>query len=128
MAQNFNIANFLHNLEQNQPKSRDSKPKSDVKIEKVYLSHPDWQGKYQILPMVSAENGLPMAFLQRVREIKLPRKVTLNDGKEIESVNWIKILPPEAYTMQSADGQTVSSLTSADEDLLRQEKSSFDIL
>ena len=108
MAQNFNIANFLHNLEQNQPKSRDSKPKSDVKIEKVYLSHPDWQGKYQILPMVSAENGLPMAFLQRVREIKLPRKVTLNDGKEIERVNWIKILPPEAYTMQSADGQTVS--------------------
>lgn len=128
MAQNFNIANFLHNLEQNQPKSRDSKPKSDVKIEKVYLSHPDWQGKYQILPMVSAENGLPMAFLQRVREIKLPRKVTLNDGKEIESVNWIKILPPEAYTMQSADGQTVSSLTSADEDLLRQVQSSFDIL
>ena len=128
MAQNFNIANFLHNLEQNQPKSRDSKPKSDVKIEKVYLSHPDWQGKYQILPMVSAENGLPMAFLQRVREIKLPRKVTLSDGKEIESVNWIKILPPEAYTMQSADGQTVSSLTSADEDLLRQVQSSFDIL
>ena len=53
MAQNFNIANFLHNLEQTQPKSRASKPKSDVKIEKVYLSHPDWQGKYQILPMVS---------------------------------------------------------------------------
>ena len=54
--------------------------------------------------------------------------MTLSDGKEIESVNWIKILPPEAYTMQSADGQTVSSLTSADEDLLRQVQSSFDLL
>ena len=128
MAQNFNIANFLHNLEMNQPKSRDSKPKSDVKIEKVYLSHPDWQGKYQILPMVSAKTGLPMEILQRVREIKLPHKFTLSDGKEVESLNWIKILPVEAYTMQSADGQIVSSLTSADEDLLRQVQSSFDIL
>lgn len=126
--QNFNIANFLQNLEKNQPKSREFKPKSDVKIEKVYLSHPDWQGKYQILPMVSAENGLPMAFLQRVREIKLPRKVTLQNGEERENSNWIKILPVEAYTMQSADGQTVSSLTSADEDLLRQVQNSFDML
>lgn len=126
--QNFNIANFLQNLEKNQPKSREFKPKSDVKIEKVYLSHPDWQGKYQILPMVSAENGLPMAFLQRVREIKLPRKVTLQNGEERENSSWIKILPVEAYTMQSADGQTVSSLTSADEDLLRQVQNSFDML
>lgn len=126
--QNFNIANFLQNLEQNQPKSPDAKPKSDVKIEKVYLSHPDWQGKYQILPMVSTETGLPMAFLKRVREIKLPRKVVLSNGEEKESTNWIKILPVEAYTMQSADGRTVSSLTSADEDLLRQVQSSFDIL
>lgn len=126
--QNFNIANFLQNLEKNQPKNREFKPKSDVKIEKVYLSHPDWQGKYQILPMVSAENGLPMAFLQRVREIKLPRKVTLQNGEERENSSWIKILPVEAYTMQSADGQTVSSLTSADEDLLRQVQNSFDML
>ena len=126
--QNFNIANFLQNLEQNQPKSRDSKPKSDVKIEKVYLSHPDWQGKYQILPMVSAETGLPLAFLQRVREIKLPRTITLQNGEEKESTVWIKILPIEAYTMQSADGRTVSSLTSADEELLRQVHNSFDIL
>lgn len=127
MAQNFNITNFLHNLELNQPKSRDQQ-KSDVKIEKVYLSHPDWQGKYQILPMVSSKSGLPIEFIQRVREIKLPKKITLSDGKEVESVNWIKILPVEAYTMQSADGQLVSSLTSADEDLLRQVQSSFDML
>lgn len=127
MAQNFNIANFLQNLEQNQPKSRNFKAKPDVKIEKIYLSHPDWQGKYQILPMVSEETGLPMAFLQRVREIKLSRKLIF-DGKEVETVNWIKIPPVEAYTMQSADGQTVSSLTSADEDLLRQVQSSFDVL
>ena len=127
MAQNFNIANFLQNLELNQPKSRDQQ-KSDVKIEKIYLSHPDWQGKYQILPMVSSKSGLPIEFIKRVREIKLPRKITMSDGKEVESVNWIKILPVEAYTMQSADGQLVSSLTSADEDLLRQVQSSFDIL
>lgn len=126
--QNFNIANFLQNLEQNQPKNPNQKPKTDVKIEKVYLSHPDWQGKYQIFPMVSTETGLPMAFLKFVREIKLPRKVVLSNGEEKESVNWIKILPVEAYTMQSADGRTVSSLTSADEDLLRQVQSSFDIL
>ena len=127
--QNFNIANFLQNLEQNQPKTRNFNPQTNVKIEKVYLSHPDWQGKYQILPMVSAENGLPLAFLQRVREIKLPNpNPSRRDGDIKDLYRWIKILPAEAYTMQSADGQIVSSLTSADEDLLRQVQSSFDIL
>ena len=120
MAQNFNIANFLQNLQQNQPVSREMKQKSDVKIEKIYLSHPDWQGKYQILPMVSTETGLPMAFLKRVREIKLPSKYTLSNGEVKENSNWIKILPVEAYTMQTPDGQVVSSLTSSEEDLLRQ--------
>lgn len=128
MAQNFNIANFLHNLEMNQPKSRDSRQKSDNRIEKVYLSFEDWQGKYQILPMVSAKNGLPMEFLPNTREIRIPRKFTTNDGKEVEYSSWIKILPASAYTMQSADGQTVSSLTAADEDLLRNVQSSFDML
>lgn len=128
MAQNFNIANFLQNLQQNQPVSREMKQKSDVKIEKIYLSHPDWQGKYQILPMVSTETGLPMAFLKRVREIKLPSKYTLSNGEVKENSNWIKILPVEAYTMQTPDGQVVSSLTSSEEDLLRQLHNSFDIL
>ena len=125
---NFNISSFLHNLEQNQPKAAGFKAKSDVKIEKVYLSHPDWQGKYQILPIISAENGQPFAFLQKVREIKLPRKITLANGEEKESQPWMKILPAEAYTMQSPDGQIVSSLTASDEELLRKVQGSFDIL
>ena len=127
--QNFNIASFLQTLEQNQPKSKGaSKQLSDSKIEKVYLSHPDWQGKYQILPMVSVEDGQPFAFLNRVREIKLPRKFTLGNGEEVENKTWIKILPAEAYKMQSPDGQIVSSLTASDEDLLRQVQYSFDTL
>lgn len=126
---NFNISSFLHNLEQNQPKSASNfKAKSDVKIEKIYLSHPDWQGKYQIFPIISAENGQPFAFLQKVREIKLNRKVTLQNGEEKENQVWMKILPSEAYTMQSPDGQIVSSLTASDEELLRQVQTSFDIL
>lgn len=126
--QNFNISSFLSNLEKNQPKASGFKAKSDVKIEKVYLSHPDWQGKYQILPVISAENGQPFAFLQKVREIKLNRKITLANGEEKESTPWMKILPAEAYTMQSPDGQIVSSLTASDEELLRKVQSSFDIL
>lgn len=125
---NFNISSFLHNLELNQPKASGFKGKSDVKIEKVYLSHPDWQGKYQILPFISAENGQPFAFLQRTREIKLNRKITLQSGEEKETAVWMKILPSEAYTMQSPDGQIVSSLTASDEELLRKVQSSFDIL
>lgn len=127
MSQNFNIASFLHNLEQNQPKVAGN-VKPEVKIEKIYLSHPDWQGKYQILPVISAENGQPFAFLQKVREIKLNRKITLQNGEEKESQVWMKILPSEAYTMQSPDGQTVSSLTAADEELLKKVQTSFDIL
>ena len=128
MSQNFNISSFLHTLEQNQPKTGGFKGKTDVKIEKVYLSHPDWQGKYQILPMISAESGQPFAFLQKVREIKLPRKVTLQSGEEKENQVWMKILPAEAYTMQTPDGQIVSSLTAADEELLSKVQTSFDIL
>ena len=125
---NFNISSFLHTLEQNQPKASGFKAKTETKIEKVYLSHPDWQGKYQIFPIISAENGQPFAFLQKVREIKLDRKITLQSGEEKENQVWMKILPPEAYTMQSPDGQIVSSLTASDEELLRKVQSSFDIL
>ena len=71
--QNFNIANFLTTLEANQPVNRDYKMKSENKIEKIYLSHPDWQGKYQVLPMVNPVTGSPITFLKKVREIKLPR-------------------------------------------------------
>ena len=126
--QNFNIANFLTTLEANQPVSRDYKMKNENKIEKIYLSHPDWQGKYQVLPMVNPVTGSPITFLQKVREIKLPRTFVTSNKEEKEYLSWIKILPAEAYLMQSADGQIVSSLTSADEDLLRQVQSSFDIL
>ena len=125
--QNFNISNFLQTLEQNQPKNV-SKFNSDTKIEKVYLSFPDWQGKYQILPMIDAESGQPFVFLQKVREIKLPWALEQQDGTMKEFTSWVKILPAEAYTMLSADGQVVSSLTAADEELLRQAQSTFDML
>jgi len=124
----INVMNFLKNLEQNQPKSREFKQKSEARIEKLYLSHPDWQGKYQILPMISEVSGMPMEFLKRVREIKLPRKFANQDGTEKESLNWIKILPVEAYKMISPDGKLVSSLTAADEELLKNLHYSFDVL
>lgn len=128
MSQNFNISSFLQNLEQNQPKASGFNGKPDVKIEKIYLSHPDWQGKYQILPVISSESGQPFEFLQKVREIKLNRKITLQNGEEKESQVWMKILPIDAYKMQSPDGQRVSSLTASDEELLRKVQTSFDIL
>lgn len=124
---NFNISSFLSNLEQNQPKSTGF-AKSEAKVEKIYLSHPDWQGKYQILPVISAESGQPFVFLQKVREIKLNRKIKTQSGEEKDVQVWMKILPADAYKMLSPDGQIVSSLTASDDDLLRKVQSAFDIL
>lgn len=128
MSQNFNITNFLKNLEQNQPKSNRFRIKQESKIEKIYLSHPDWYGKYQIFPMISTSTGQPFTFMKKTREIKLSRKIVTQAGEEKEFESWIKILPAEAYTMPSPDGQIVSSLTAGDEELLSNVQASFDNL
>lgn len=124
---NFDARGFLSTLERNLPKKRVRNYDEEPRLKKVHVGIPENQGKYQVL-VVPGEKGAPMTFLKRVREIKIPRTIQNEDGTSREIGIWTRILGPDAYTMLSADGQVVSSLTASDEDLLGRVQFAFDTL
>ena len=90
-------------------------------IEKIFCSYPGAFGKYQLLPISSTISGYPFVALPNTREISIPRKNLGSDGTETVYNAWIRILPESAYTIKDpSSGREVSSLTAADEALLRQ--------
>lgn len=90
------------------------------KIEKIYLSVKEKQGRYQVLPIPSVVTNFPFVELPKTREVNMPRKNVHPDGTESTYNAWIKFLPLSAYTVRDETGREVSSLTAADEALLRQ--------
>lgn len=124
---NFNVNGFLQTLEQNQPKPKEMVQRARS-LEKLYLSFPGNYGKYQVFPMNSTVTGYPFAYLNGTREIKVPRKNIMPDGTENVFEAWTKILPDDAYRMLDSTGRIVSSLTTEDENLLIQARTTFDAL
>jgi hypothetical protein len=124
---NFDVSGFLQTLQQNLPKEKEQAAKGRS-LEKLYLSFPDNYGKYQVFPMNSVVTGYPFAYLNGTREVKIPRKSVNQEGQEITTDTWIKILPDDAYRMLDSTGRVVSSLTAEDENLLIQARALFDQL
>lgn len=130
MATNLNVTGFLKTLEQT-PKNFDGGKKSPEEklVKSVYLSYPGNHGKYQILPVNSTTTGFPFVKLQKTREIKMTRTIPGAEGEEPKSFDsWIKILPASAYEHLDENGRMVSSLTSADHQLLDSVAQSFEML
>ena len=114
-----NVNDYLKKLEQMVP-NYNKNFENQRKLEKIYLNVPANFGRYQVFPIPSVVTGFPYFDLPKTREIKMPRKNIKNDGTETTYEAWIKILPPSAYVMKSDNNGIVSSLTSAEESLLRQ--------
>ena len=90
-------------------------------IERVYLSAPTNMGRYQILPIPSVVSDFTYVSMPNTREISMPRRSVAPDGTEQSYQAWIKFLPTTAYTIKDqSTGREVSSLTAAEEQLLRQ--------
>lgn len=113
---------FLEKLQGMSPTSRGSRTFEQKRaIEKIWCSFPGAFGKYQLLPINSTINNFPLKVLHNTREINIPRKNLDKDGTETTYNAWIKLLPESAYTIKDpSTGHEVSSLTAADEALLRQ--------
>ena len=120
----FNPDSFLKKFEGPQKKNFVQRKS----VSKVYLNAPVNYGRYQVLPFNSAIEDFPFINLPYTKEVYIPRKIEKNDGTSTVFSSWIKILPSSAYKVKDETGRTVSSLTAADEKLLRQAGQVFDEL
>ena len=121
MEKNNTVDSFLEKL---QSMSATTKKRPTVNrriIDKVFTNFKGNYGRYQVLPMNSVISGFPYVTLMNTREICIPRRNVAADGTESTFNAWIRLLPESAYTMKDpSSGREVSSLTAADEALLKQ--------
>jgi len=117
MNTGFNVQDFLKTLENSKPQATNTAPRDRV-LDRVYLNFPDNYGKYQIFPMNSTVTGFPFVQMADTREVKISRKINLNDGSTVTSEPWVKLLPEDAYVMLDQSGRVVSSLTGDEAQLL----------
>lgn len=126
---NSKVENFMDRLH---VMSASSKKKAPVKrnlIDKIFCNFKGNFGKYQIIPMNSVITDFPYVTLFNTREINIPRKNIASDGTESVYRAWIRLLPASAYTIKDpSSGREVSSLTEADEKLLKQAYTTFEEL
>lgn len=121
MSQPFNVNSFLEQLHSATPQARSNEPRQNI-LTYIHLAVESNFGKYQVFPMISEVTGNPYTYLYRTREINIPRKGTQDQFK------WHKILPVNAYQFVDSTGRLVSSLTSAETDLLTKAQGIFDTL
>lgn len=116
------LDDFLARLAANAPKEKEdfTKTQNNRSLEKVYLNFPGNFGRYQVFPMTSVVTDDPFIYLEKTREICIPRKYLDDKGQEVPYSQWVKILPKSAYMMKDMTGRVVSSLTALDEQILNQ--------
>lgn len=120
---NYNSVDaFLEKLQNMSPTNASKKTFEKKRTAtKIYCSTPTAFGKYQLLPINSTISGFPYVTLANTREIALPRKNVNAAGEMSSYTAWIKLLPMSAYTYKDPEtGREVSSLTAADEKLLKE--------
>lgn len=119
---NYSVDAFLEKLQSMSPTNASKKTFEKKRTAtKVYCSTPTAFGKYQLLPINSTISGFPYVTLANTREIALPRKNVNAAGEMTSYTAWIKLLPMSAYTIKDPEtGREVSSLTAADEKLLKE--------
>lgn len=119
---NNNLNAFLEKLQSMSPTNASKKVFEKKRTAtKIYCSTPAAFGKYQLLPINSTISGFPYVTLANTREIALPRKNVNAAGEMSNYTAWIKLLPLNAYTIKDPEtGREVSSLTAADEKLLKE--------
>jgi len=121
------VDNFLERLQEISPAKGKKNFVKRRTIDKVFCNFPGNYGKYQLLPMNDVVTNFPFVSLTGTREINMPRKNMAADGTEKVYDAWIKILPLSAYQIREGNALK-SSLSAADESLLRQAYAVFDEL
>lgn len=119
---NWNVQTFLDTLKAAQSRPKSNEPKGPS-LRKVYLCVPENLGRYMIWPMNSTVTGMPFEYLYRTREVNIPEKNSENPYNR-----WYKLLPTSAYRFVDNSGRLVSSLTSAQVNLLESAHGIFDQL
>lgn len=119
---NSNVTDFLSRLHSQVPKKRDFSQVNQRQIEKIFMSFRGAQGRYQCLPFNSVVTDYPFAVMNSTYEVNVRRRSKAADGTEIVNDAWIRLFHPDSDMYQTRDltGRVVSSLTTADVELIAQ--------
>lgn len=126
---NGKVSDFLERLQAQVPRKRETSLINQRQIQKVFCNFKGNFGRYQVLVTDSVVSDYPYCYLPNTYEVNVKRRSKSANGEEVVSDCWLRLFQPDsAYIMKDMTGRVVSSLTTADVDLIAQARGLFDEL